>query len=184
MIEGQYLDMSFEQFNSITIGNYLGMIERKTGALIQSAMFIGALVGSRNQVVAEAFGDYGNLLGLAFQIRDDYLGIWGNPNVTGKPVGSDILRKKKSLPVVHAFQEAKGESLRRLKGIYSSDQISENDLTDVLDIMEELGSSSFVNNMAQSHASAAIEKLAVLNLDAGARSQLESVSTFFVTRDH
>ena len=184
MIEGQYLDMSFEQFNSISIENYLEMIERKTGALIQSAMFIGALIGSRNQGVAEAFGACGNLLGLAFQIRDDYLGIWGDPNIIGKPVGSDILRKKKSLPVIHAFQEAKGNSLVRLKQIYSSDQISATDLTDVLDIMRKLDSSSFVDNMAQSYASAAIEKLTGLELPSGAKSQIESVSHFFINRDH
>ena len=88
MIEGQYMDVTFEDSGDVTVAQYLDMIGRKTGALIESAMFMGALVATSDHVQAEAFGACGRRLGLAFQIRDDYLGVWGDPAFTGKAVGA------------------------------------------------------------------------------------------------
>ena len=183
MIEGQYLDMSFEQSEAVTTDDYLDMIRRKTGALIQSAMFLGALVGSRDASIAQAFGACGHLLGLAFQVQDDYLGIWGDPAMVGKPIGSDIRRKKKSLPVVHVFQEVRGKDRERLRRIYSATQIEGHDVEAVMAIMDTVGSPAFVQKTARAHAQAVLEPLESLELPTEARHQIQAMAEFFVTRD-
>ena len=148
MIEGQYLDMSFEESGEVTTAQYLDMIGRKTGALIQSAMYMGALIATGDTRSAEAIGQCGRGLGLAFQVWDDYLGIWGDPAVFGKPVGSDIARKKKSLPVVHVFQQIRGADRQRLLQIYSAPEIQGADVETVMAMMAEAGTDRYVREIA------------------------------------
>ena len=183
MIEGQSLDMCFEQSEAVTTEDYLDMIGRKTGALIRSAMYLGALVGSRDREVAQAFGRCGHLLGLAFQAQDDYLGTWGDPAKVGKPVGSDIRRKKKSLPVVHAFQEATGRDRERLREVYAEAQIEGPGVTAVMEVMDAVGSAAFVQQTAREYAGEAAEPLEHLELPPGVRRQIEAIAEFFVARD-
>ena len=183
MLEGQYLDLSFEQSEAVTTGDYLDMIRRKTGALIQSAMFLGALVGSRDPAVAQAFGACGRLLGLAFQVQDDHLGIWGDPAKVGKPTGSDIRRKKKSLPVVHAFQEAQGKDCERLREVYAEAQIEGSGVEAVMAVMDAVGSAAFVQRTARAYAHDAVEPLESLELPPEARQQIRAMAEFFVARD-
>lgn len=103
LTEGQYLDMSFEQRNDVTVADYLRMIQGKTAALIGASVAIGAQIGGATPAQVAAMRLFGQNIGLAFQIQDDLLGIWGEPAVTGKAAGNDILRRKKSLPILHAF---------------------------------------------------------------------------------
>ncbi|NQU97228.1 MAG: polyprenyl synthetase family protein, partial [Chloroflexi bacterium] len=97
MMEGQYLDIEFEDRLDITVDDYLDMIARKTGALIEVSLFLGALAGSSDQAdrsLADGLRAVGRELGAVFQIRDDILGVWGG-EATGKPVAADIERRKK-----------------------------------------------------------------------------------------
>ncbi len=94
MIEGQYMDLHFEGRTDITLPDYMGMIARKTGALIRCSLVIGATVGTRDPEIVEAFRRCGESLGLIFQVRDDLLGVWGDEASTGKPVGADLRRRK------------------------------------------------------------------------------------------
>lgn len=95
--QGQFLDMSFESQENVSLQQYLEMIELKTGALFEAAAVIGGILGGlRDSKTISALADYGRNLGLCFQIRDDYLGVFGDPSKTGKPVGSDIRRGKKT----------------------------------------------------------------------------------------
>ena len=96
------------------------MIERKSAALIAYAAWAGATAAGRPPATCMALRAFGRELGLAFQIRDDLLGIWGDEAVTGKSRASDILSRKKTLPVVLAFDNADPEQARRLHSIYSS----------------------------------------------------------------
>ena len=106
MIEGQYMDLSFEGRHDVGQSDYLGMISRKTGALIRCSLNLGAVVGTDDSGTAAAFRKCGRALGFVFQIRDDLLGIWGEEELTGKPVGADIRRRKSSYPVVCALEAA------------------------------------------------------------------------------
>lgn len=105
LIEGQHLDLSFEQRTTVTVEEYLCMIGGKTAALISASVEIGALLGGATPQQRQAFQQFGWHMGLAFQIQDDILGIWGDAGVTGKPVGNDLLRRKKSLPILHTLHD-------------------------------------------------------------------------------
>jgi geranylgeranyl diphosphate synthase type I len=182
MIEGQYLDMSFEQAEQVTVEQYLDMIGKKTGALIESAMYLGALVGTSDRDLAHGFGSCGRRLGLAFQIRDDYLGIWGDPAATGKPAGSDIRRKKKSLPIVHLFQQASSAERTSLDAAYAKDEVEGDNVQKVLAMLDAHDAPAYVQRSAESHAGAAVRDLESLNLSADAKRKLEAMAEFFVTR--
>lgn len=113
LTEGQYLDMSFEGRLDVTVDEYLLMIEGKTAALLSASLELGALVGGADQSARRHLAGFGRSLGLAFQMEDDILGIWGDEAFTGKSAASDILARKKSLPVVYALENPSvGEALR------------------------------------------------------------------------
>ena len=110
LTEGQHLDMGFEQREKVTVAEYLHMIQGKTAALVGCSLAIGGLIGEATVVQQQALRDFGQAVGLAFQIQDDILGIWGDPAETGKPAGNDLLRRKKSLPILYALNhEQAGE---------------------------------------------------------------------------
>ena len=106
LTQGQYLDMSFEARERVTVEEYLVMIEAKTAALIAAAAQLGAMLAGADAPRVERYDQYGRSLGLAFQIQDDLLGIWGDPAVTGKSVGDDLEKRKKSLPVVYGLEHS------------------------------------------------------------------------------
>jgi geranylgeranyl diphosphate synthase type I len=110
LTQGQHLDLGFEARTSVTEAEYLRMVYGKTAALIEAACGLGALANG-SELVAY-YEDFGRELGLAFQIQDDLLGIWGDPEITGKPAGNDLRNRKKSLPVAYGLDRS--EELRRL----------------------------------------------------------------------
>jgi geranylgeranyl diphosphate synthase type I len=105
LTEGQYLDISFEQRTHVSVDEYMRMIQGKTAALIGTSIAIGALLGGASTRQQTDLAQFGQAIGLAFQIQDDILGIWGDPAITGKAAGNDILRRKKSLPILHALND-------------------------------------------------------------------------------
>jgi len=103
---GQALDMQYEKRNNVSDADYLNMINLKTAVLFAYAAKLGAIIANCNALESESAYQYGKNLGLAFQMRDDILGIVGDTKTTGKPVGSDIIRGKKTLLVVYALQKS------------------------------------------------------------------------------
>lgn len=112
LTRGQFLDMSYEERNDLGVDDYWHMISGKTSALIAACCHIGALLGGADEDQQEVYRSYGHYLGLAFQVQDDILGIWGDENVTGKSVASDLVEGKNSLPVL-AGLEKKGKFAER-----------------------------------------------------------------------
>lgn len=102
---GQHLDLAFEQQDGVQEAEYLEMIRGKTAALLAAATQVGALIAGAEDVRAGHFRDFGAHMGMAFQIQDDILGIWGAPEVTGKPAGDDLRARKQTLPVVFGLAE-------------------------------------------------------------------------------
>jgi geranylgeranyl diphosphate synthase type I len=152
MTWGQRRDLMFETRDDVTVDMYLQMISGKTAALIACATYGGALLAytdARAHQPLPAYAEFGSQLGMGFQIRDDILGIWGLESQTGKPRGSDIRRRKKSLPVVLALQEASPASRARLRELYATatDLTSEEE-SDVRSILEECQAQA----LAQRHA--------------------------------
>jgi geranylgeranyl diphosphate synthase type I len=105
LTKGQYLDISYEHRVDLTLDDYWPMISGKTAALLAAAAEIGAVCASAEDRICQAYRQFGEALGLAFQAQDDLLGIWGDPAATGKSTASDLLTGKKSLPVLHGLSQ-------------------------------------------------------------------------------
>ena len=183
MIEGQYLDLSFEGRNDIGVDDYFQMISRKTGALIRCSMALGAVVGSDDPEVAAAFRRCGTALGYVFQIRDDVLGVWGEEERTGKPVGADIRRKKNSYPVVYAKEKAQHQDVARLAEIYGKDNLDDSDVSTVLDVMDRTNVKWHAQNNAEGYAEAALDSISRVELSRQSRQELEELTRFLLVRD-
>lgn len=100
LTRGQYLDMSYEKRYDLSVEDYWPMVSGKTAALLSACCHIGSLLGGADEPKQDAYRSFGNYLGLAFQVQDDLLGIWGDEVVTGKSVASDLIEGKNSLPVL------------------------------------------------------------------------------------
>lgn len=156
LTEGQYLDMSFEGRLDVTVGEYLAMIEGKTAALLSASLELGALVGGADLAVRRHLAEFGRSLGLAFQMQDDILGIWGDEAVTGKSAASDIVTRKKSLPVVYALASpAVGEALRARY----ADPIEPAGVPAVLDLLAQAGAQEYTAQAARAAHQAALDAL-------------------------
>ncbi len=105
LTQGQHLDMAYERRDSITVEEYMLMVSGKTAALLATAAELGAIAADAEPDVCANYREFGQQLGLAFQIRDDLLGIWGDSSVTGKSAQTDIERRKKTLPIVYALEK-------------------------------------------------------------------------------
>jgi geranylgeranyl diphosphate synthase type I len=183
MMEGQYLDIAYEGRTDVTVDEYLMMIERKTGALIEGAVELGALVGARgSSEVVEGLRAVGDDIGRIFQIRDDVLGIWGGPAL-GKPIGADITRKKNSLPVVHVLEHARGAQQRELQRIYARDEISAIDVERVLDVMDGLGTQRWCQGQAETRWNRARKRLGSLQLSSDATREFLELGEYLLVRE-
>jgi geranylgeranyl diphosphate synthase type I len=116
--DGQYEDCAFEQRDDVTLEECLAMAGKKTGALLGCACALGALAMRADPLTVAAMDLFGREIGMAFQLTDDLLGIWGDPALTGKPVGSDLSARKKSLPVVAALS-ARSSAAGELARLYA-----------------------------------------------------------------
>ena len=116
--EGQYLDMSFEAWEATSVAKYVDMISRKTGALMGCAAEMGALLGTSDQETIERLRSFGYAMGVAFQVRDDLLGVWASTAELGKTPAGDVYRRKKSLPILHALEHANPGDQRFLHEVY------------------------------------------------------------------
>ena len=103
---GQQMDLFFEALASVELETYLRMIQGKTSALISAAAACGGMIAGAQGHEIERLFEYGHHLGLAFQIRDDILGIWGETSITGKPTDDDLISRKKNLPLLYGLNEA------------------------------------------------------------------------------
>lgn len=184
MIEGQYLDLALEETTEVTVEGYLDLVGRKTGALIDAAMHLGALVATADGSLATSLGRCGRLLGMAFQVQDDILGIWGDAQATGKPTGADIRRRKKSFPAVHALQHARGRDGKALHSIYGRQGPTEEDVEIVLGIMERLGTRGQSQDLAHTLYRQAMRCLDRLTLASGPLREFQEVASFLVTRQY
>jgi geranylgeranyl diphosphate synthase type I len=179
--EGQHMDLAFEQTARISVADYVDMVSRKTGALLSAAASMGALCGGADDGVASRFADYGSALGIAFQMADDVLGLWGDSQRTGKPVGRDLERRKKTYPIVRALEDPKlGEELGELLGASDTDP----ERARLMAVkMEEAGYRSLTAEEAGRWAEGAAASLAPLTLEDAARAELAGLLRRAVDRD-
>jgi geranylgeranyl diphosphate synthase type I len=184
MIEGQCMDLDFENSLSISQSQYLEMIRLKTGALISCSVQAGALLGSHDPSQEAAFVEYGAHLGRIFQIKDDLLGIWGDESQTGKSAGNDIRRRKKSYPIVYALEKARPADRKEMVAIYEKKSLSQGDVERVLAILEESGAQRHSQSLVESEASLGIQSLEGLPLQDWAKREAQELIDFLVNREY
>ena len=184
MIQGQCMDLDFESRTDIKSEEYLYMIACKTGALIRSALQIGALLATEDPATVNAFTEFGNHLGQAFQVRDDYLGIWGDQATLGKATGNDIRRRKKSYPVVFALERASGQALEDLLRIYRQEELEEDDVQRVMAVLDEVGSQEQAQRVTEAAAGRALAALKPVSLPQWAQTEAENLVDFLARREY
>jgi geranylgeranyl diphosphate synthase type I len=183
MIEGQCLDLEFEQRAEVSVDEYIEMVKKKSGALFGAALELGALSAGADRTLSERFGRAGRLLGAAFQIRDDLLGVWGRRDMTGKPEAADIRRHKKTLPLLYAQSAASAVHREALAAVYRLETLSDGDVRQVTDILERAGAYDYCQGMAQSRLDEALAELATAPITPAAYRELRELADFLLERD-
>jgi geranylgeranyl diphosphate synthase type I len=184
LIEGQYLDISYENHLDVTTGDYLKMAEGKTAALISCSLEIGALLATEDRRAIQAFRDCGTNLGLAFQIKDDLLGTWGDGARLGKPVGADILRKKKTYPIVYAWEKANDLTKAMILSVYQKETVDESGRNAILNALDELQAKEQAQLMVDSYSDRAWAEIEGFLLSPWAHDHFREVIDFLTKRDY
>jgi geranylgeranyl diphosphate synthase type I len=184
LIAGQSSDMAFERRADVDLAECLRMAEGKTGALVGSACSLGAAFGGGDAGQVAGFGGFGERLGLAFQLVDDLLGIWGDEQATGKPAHSDLRNRKKSLPVVAALNSATAAAAE-LAVIYHSDEPQAPDEPAyVADLLEQTGARAWCQAKADELVTEALRHLASTRPDPCVAAELAALTGLVTHRDH
>ncbi len=182
LCQGQYLDLSFETRNDVTVALYLEMIRGKSAALFSACTHIGALLASPDPALVAAYCRFGLNLGLAFQIVDDILGIWGDPALTGKSVASDVMSKKKTLPLLYALEQEKRVGGTDIFEIYRQDRISESQARRVVELLDRAKARAYCQATADSYLKEALRELDRTGRDNQAQQEIREISRFLVER--
>ncbi|MFA4836779.1 MAG: polyprenyl synthetase family protein [Dehalococcoidia bacterium] len=184
LCEGQYLDISYEGRLDIGIEDYLTMISGKTAALFECSLKIGALLGTEDERVIESMAEFGRNLGMAFQVQDDVLGIWGEDKVTGKSSASDILKRKKTLPVIYGIEKAASGQKEELLQIYSQQAVTAKNIPAVLRILDSAGARQYAAGMAKGYFQKALSELDGTAISPLARGELRSLAEALIGREY
>jgi geranylgeranyl diphosphate synthase, type I len=159
LCEGQYMDMRAAEADApMSVEAYFDMIGRKTAALIAGSIEAGALLATDDDAVIRRYRAFGWDLGMAFQINDDLLGIWGQEEATGKEP-TDIARHKKTLPVLYAFEHASAHDRERLAGLWDHRELDPVAVADLRSILEAAGADDFTREQAHAHRDRALAEL-------------------------
>lgn len=181
LIRGQVQDVSFERRPEVAVERVLAMAEAKTGALLSASAAIGAVLAGAGDAPVAALREYGRHLGLAFQFADDVLGIWGDPERTGKPAFADLRARKTSLPVAWAIGRG-GSTAERMTAFWLAERSPEEaDLVELADLVEKAGGRAWARAEALRHADAACADLAALH---GDTTELRELAAYVAERDH
>jgi geranylgeranyl diphosphate synthase type I len=154
LTRGQYLDISFEKRKQVSLDEYLTMVSGKTAALLACCTKLGAIVAQASNEDISAFGNFGQKLGLAFQMQDDLLGIWGDPKLTGKSVASDLISEKKTLPILYAIEQ-KGAFAKR----WEMGNIQPEEAGELACLLEDEGAKAYTEKYAKKYFDEAVRSL-------------------------
>jgi len=180
MIGGQWRDISFESETAVSLSDYLAMVGGKTAALIAAPLEIGAILAGTDEPTARGFGEWGRALGLAFQAHDDYLGIWGDSLITGKSNRADVLRRKKSLPIVAGLADAGAAPV--IRAAYAQPEMTPALAAEVVAALEGCGAHETARAFAHDYTLAADATLASLPIPDEARRGFREIAAYLVDR--
>jgi geranylgeranyl diphosphate synthase type I len=180
--QGQVLDMIFEDKGEITEEEYMQMVSSKTGALIEASARVGALLGNASREQLEALGSYGRLMGIAFQIQDDLLGVVGMQEKFGKPIGSDIREGKRTLIIIRGLATAYGEEREAILRALGKRDATNKDIAMAIEALRRAGAIDYVAKRARELVALSKSKLAILP-ESMAKEALLGLADFVVERE-
>src|SRR6266498_4585068 len=183
LIRGQAEDLSFERRMDVSVAECAAMEGDKTGALLACSSSIGAVLAGAPAHTVAALGEFGHHLGLAFQAVDDLLGIWGHPEVTGKPTWSDLRQRKKSVPVTVALNAGTPSSERLAGMLAGGGPLGEEDLALAAKLVEEAGGRDWARREAERQLELALACLDAVAMPAAVRDDLVNLAKFVTTRE-
>ena len=177
LTHGQHLDMRFEDRLDVTVKEYLTMIEGKTAALVAASSYLGAYLGGADERTAGYYREFGRHLGLAFQVQDDILGIWGDSGITGKSISGDIETRKKTLPVVYGL-----ERLPELRQLYATGAVPQDQVAWVAELLDGSGARRMAEAVAREHHALAMCALEQSGAHGLAEMALKELASNVLTR--
>lgn len=182
--EGQQFDMEFETRNDVTEEEYLEMIRLKTSVLLAASLQIGAIQGGASAEDARHLYDFGVQLGLAFQLQDDYLDVYGDPAVFGKRIGGDILCNKKTYMLINALQRADKQQRAELeRWIAAVDYLPEEKVSAVTALYDAIGIKELCHRKIESYFRTAEECLAKVHVDDARKQELRRFAASLMGRN-
>jgi geranylgeranyl diphosphate synthase type I len=159
LCEGQYLDIwASERSEPMSVELYFDMIGRKTAALIAASVEAGAVLATDDEAVVDRYRAFGWALGIAFQLNDDLLGIWGEQALTGKEP-TDVARHKMTLPVIYAFEHAGPDDRDRLEAVWRTDKPAAGQVAEAVTLIEKLGGRDYTRDQAREYRDTALAEL-------------------------
>jgi geranylgeranyl diphosphate synthase type II len=172
--DGQQLDVDFETRNDVTISEYIHMIRLKTSVLVAAALKMGAIVAETNEENTNLIYEFGLNLGIAFQLQDDYLDTFGNPETFGKQIGGDIIENKKTYLYLKAIQSADAKDTKKLEHYYNQ-KAEDNSLKikEVKAIFEKNDIPNLVKEQIELYTEKAFKTLPTLNISNSNKEKLK-----------
>jgi len=182
--EGQQYDMDYEERQDVSIDDYILMIRLKTGVLISCSLKLGAIIARASARDADMIYAFGENLGLAFQLQDDYLDVFGDVEKFGKEIGNDIVTNKKTFLYLKAFELAGGKSLELLKTNFNDKFISSPEKVNMItEIYKELKIDQLTRSLIDEYFSKAMEILALINIPEKRKNVLLELAGQMVDRE-
>ena len=180
--EGQQLDMDFERIASVSFREYERMIELKTSVLLAASLKMGAILGGASTGNANHLYEFGRNLGIAFQVQDDYLDAFGDPDRFGKQVGGDILANKKTFLMIHALENADSTDKQQLLSLLASN--APDKVKQVLEIFNRAGVSEWARTLKNQYLEKAMQHLEAIAVSSHRKAPLQELAHFLIQRDH
>jgi geranylgeranyl diphosphate synthase type I len=176
LCEGQYIDIATSESDEVmSVDAYFDMIGRKTAALIAASIEAGALLATDDEAVIARYRAFGWALGIAFQLNDDLLGIWGAERTTGK-APSDVIHHKKTLPVIYGIQHAAPADRARLLELYGMAEPGPDDVGEIVTILERVGARDYTRDEARRYRDEALAELDAAGVvEPAAKARLEEI---------
>lgn len=180
--EGQQLDMDFEKNEQVTFDEYLHMISLKTSVLLAASLKMGAILGGALDRNQNLLYEFGRKLGLAFQLQDDYLDAFGDPEKFGKQVGGDIKSNKKTFLLIHALETVSSECKAQLQQLLRTDD--ENKVQEVLSIFKECKVDQWANELKEKFLNEALEHLEDVAVLSKRKEPLKQLALYLIQRQN
>ncbi len=180
--EGQQLDMDFEKRSTVSLNEYLKMIELKTSVLLAASLHMGAIIGGAGEGNCDHLYEFGKNLGIAFQIQDDYLDAFGDPEKFGKTAGGDIKQNKKTFLLIHALETASNDQKEQLNSLLK--EKADDKVNRVLKIFRDCNVDEWAIKLKQQYFENALHHLDEIAVTSARKKPLLEIANFLIQRDH